>query len=70
MLLISFSDVDISDSSDEKRLPDNHRQHLHQNGTLVIKEVSKEVDEGYYQCTAFGKDDTQSSNGFYLTVKG
>jgi hypothetical protein len=35
--------------SDGILLPDNHRQLLHTNGTLIIRDLSRETDEGKYE---------------------
>ncbi|RWS30283.1 cell adhesion molecule-like protein, partial [Leptotrombidium deliense] len=56
---------------DGKRLPINHKQSINSNnGTLTIKEVSKEIDEGFYSCIASNKEGQQASNGLFLTIKG
>uniref|UniRef100_T1KS24 Down syndrome cell adhesion molecule n=1 Tax=Tetranychus urticae TaxID=32264 RepID=T1KS24_TETUR len=52
-----------------KRLPNNHRQMLDKNGTLVVSDITKESDEGYYSCTASNDEGVSSSNGFHLTIQ-
>lgn len=37
---------------DGKILPENHRQLVFQNGTLIIHEIQKQADEGGYLCVA------------------
>ncbi|XP_074596687.1 cell adhesion molecule Dscam1-like [Brevipalpus obovatus] len=52
-----------------KLLPSNHRQTVHPNGTLIIRDIAKESDEGYYACTAVNGEGLESSNGFHLSIK-
>lgn len=59
-----------SGQKDGKRLPNNHRQMLDKNGTLVVSDITKESDEGYYSCTASNDEGVSSSNGFHLTIQG
>lgn len=54
----------------EKRLPTNHRQTVYPNGTLIIRDITKEGDEGQYSCTAINDEGVQSTNEFYLIVQG
>ncbi|CAG2102462.1 unnamed protein product [Medioppia subpectinata] len=49
-------------------LPDNHRQTLHTNGTLIVRELSRETDGGRYSCFAKYKGDI-SRRDFYITVR-
>ncbi|KAH6936506.1 hypothetical protein HPB50_018450 [Hyalomma asiaticum] len=37
---------------DGRSLPQNHRQHSFPNGTLVVAEVQRSVDSGWYACVA------------------
>lgn len=52
------------------RLPDNHRQVVHSNGTLVMKEVVRESDEGHYTCTASNKRGASSRSGINIIIRG
>lgn len=36
------------------KLPENHRQHVYQNGTLVIHQMEKANDESDYRCAVYG----------------
>lgn len=56
--------------SDGIRLPDNHRQVVHSNGTLVMKEVVRESDEGHYTCTASNKRGASSRSGINIIIRG
>ncbi|CAG2161346.1 unnamed protein product [Oppiella nova] len=49
-------------------LPDNHRQTLHTNGTLIVRELSRETDGGRYSCFAKYKGDI-AKRDFYITVR-
>ncbi|XP_054161030.1 cell adhesion molecule DSCAM-like, partial [Oppia nitens] len=49
-------------------LPDNHRQTLHSNGTLIVRELSRETDAGRYSCMAKYKGDV-SKRDFFVTVR-
>ena len=57
--------------ADGVRLPANHRQSVHSsNGTLVIKEVSRESDEGQYTCSASNRRGIGSKSGINLIMQG
>ncbi|XP_015789143.1 Down syndrome cell adhesion molecule-like protein Dscam2 isoform X2 [Tetranychus urticae] len=51
------------------RLPDNHRQKVHDNGSLEIHQVESSVDEGFYACLARNKQNQQSESSLYISVK-
>ncbi|XP_055948883.1 cell adhesion molecule Dscam2-like isoform X4 [Argiope bruennichi] len=58
----------ISWSRDSRVLPQNHRQQVFPNGTLIIREVNKKADEGKYTCTAENKDGDRSQKDVYVQV--
>ncbi|XP_018916617.2 cell adhesion molecule Dscam2 isoform X1 [Bemisia tabaci] len=51
-----------------KKLPLNRRQHVFSNGTLMIKNVQREADKGFYSCTAENKQGRSSSESLYMNV--
>lgn len=56
--------------TDGVRLPDNHRQIVDPNGTLVIREAMRGSDEGYYACMASNKEGVSSKSGLHIIVQG
>lgn len=57
--------------TDGIRLPENHRQVVHPtNGTLVIREISRDSDEGQYTCTAANRLGMTSKSGLHIIVQG
>ena len=62
-----------NDKSDKQRLPFNHRQKVYPNGTLLLVEVDRILDEGSYTCVALapgsnGKNGIASST-LHLSVQ-
>ena len=62
-----------NDKSDKQRLPFNHRQKVYPNGTLLLAEVDRILDEGSYTCVALapgsnGKNGIASST-LHLSVQ-
>lgn len=51
-------------------MPDNHRQKVHDNGSLEIHQVESSVDEGFYTCLARNKQNQQSESSLYISIKG
>lgn len=47
------------------KLPENHRQHVYQNGTLIIHQMEKVNDEDEYKCVVYG---ASSVNNHYETI--
>ena len=47
------------------KLPENHRQHVYSNGTLVIHQMEKANDEDEYRCVVYG---ASSVTSHYETV--
>lgn len=56
--------------ADGVRLPDNHRQIVEPNGTLIIREAIRGRDEGYYACSATNKEGLASKSGLHVIVQG
>ena len=46
-------------------MPENHRQHVYQNGTLVIHQMEKANDEDEYRCVVYG---ASSVKNHYETI--
>ncbi|KAG8187488.1 hypothetical protein JTE90_027213 [Oedothorax gibbosus] len=59
----------ISWERDGVRLPDNHRQSVYPNGTLVVRQVERTVDEGQYACTLRNKEGESARGSVYITVR-
>ncbi|GIY94051.1 down syndrome cell adhesion molecule-like protein Dscam2 [Caerostris extrusa] len=55
-------------STESRNLPQNHRQQVFPNGTLIVREVNKKADEGKYTCTAENKDGDRSQKDVYVQV--
>ncbi|KAM7292976.1 Down syndrome cell adhesion molecule homolog [Ixodes scapularis] len=51
------------------RLPYNHRQKVHDNGTLEVHHVERATDEGPYSCVAKDREGHSAQNTIYITVK-
>ncbi|CAN7998424.1 unnamed protein product [Ixodes hexagonus] len=51
------------------RLPYNHRQKVHDNGTLEVHHVERATDEGPYSCIAKDREGHSAQNTIYITVK-
>ncbi|XP_053213156.1 cell adhesion molecule DSCAM-like isoform X2 [Panonychus citri] len=64
-----FPIVNIFWEKNGKRLPNNHRQILDKNGTLIVSDITKESDEGYYSCSAVNDEGVSSTNGFHLNIQ-
>ncbi|XP_076322350.1 cell adhesion molecule Dscam1-like isoform X2 [Tachypleus tridentatus] len=54
---------------DSRRLPFNHRQKVHNNGTLQIISLDDKEDEGIYSCVARNNRSQSARADFYATVK-
>ncbi|KAG9509146.1 Down syndrome cell adhesion molecule-like protein Dscam2, partial [Fragariocoptes setiger] len=52
-----------------KRLPTNHRQRVHDNGTLEVEHVEKSFDDGQYTCSVSAPDGQQAHGSTYVTIK-
>ncbi|XP_035221790.1 Down syndrome cell adhesion molecule-like protein Dscam2 [Stegodyphus dumicola] len=59
----------ISWERDGVRLPDNHRQTVYPNGTLLVRQVERTVDEGRYTCTLRNKEGESARGSVYITVR-
>ncbi|XP_071041968.1 cell adhesion molecule Dscam1 isoform X3 [Parasteatoda tepidariorum] len=59
----------ISWERDGVRLPDNHRQTVYPNGTLLVRQVERMVDEGRYTCTLRNKEGESAKGSVYITVR-
>ncbi|XP_071033639.1 cell adhesion molecule Dscam1-like [Parasteatoda tepidariorum] len=59
----------ISWERDGIRLPDNHRQTVYPNGTLLVRQVERMVDEGRYTCTLRNKEGESAKGSVYITVR-
>lgn len=55
---------------DSRLLPQNHRQQVFPNGTLIIREVNKKADEGKYTCMAENKEGDRAHKDVYVQVMG
>ncbi|KAG8198710.1 hypothetical protein JTE90_023480 [Oedothorax gibbosus] len=54
---------------DNRVLPSNQRQHVFQNGTLVISEVQPEVDDGRYSCEVRSQQGSPVSRTFRIAIR-
>ena len=52
------------------KLPNDHRQQVYQNGTLIIKSIDKNVDASIYRCEAETHGFNKPSREFNLRVLG
>ena len=55
---------------DRKTLPVSRLQQVHNNGSLVIKNVQSETDGGPYECTAATRTGEKSSQSVIVNVVG
>ncbi|KAH8024618.1 hypothetical protein HPB51_000017 [Rhipicephalus microplus] len=51
------------------RLPYNHRQKVHDNGSLEVYHMERATDEGPYTCVAKDKDGHTAQSTVYISVK-
>jgi hypothetical protein len=51
------------------RLPYNHRQKVHDNGTLEVYHIERATDEGLYTCIAKNKKGQTSQSSVYVRVQ-
>ncbi|XP_064480697.1 cell adhesion molecule Dscam1-like isoform X2 [Ornithodoros turicata] len=51
------------------KLPYNHRQKVHDNGTLEVHHVERATDEGPYTCVAKDAEGHSAENNVYVNVK-
>ncbi|XP_072011809.1 cell adhesion molecule DSCAML1 isoform X2 [Engystomops pustulosus] len=59
----------ISWYKDSLLLPDNHRQVVFENGTLMLSDVQKGMDEGEYLCSVLIQPQLSISQSVHITVK-
>lgn len=50
------------------KLPQNHRQTVYPNGTLIIQKLEREHDEDQYRCKATNDQGLQSSRNIYIKI--
>ena len=60
----SFSDTD------GRRLPQNHRQKVYSNGSLIIADVQKSSDWGRYECLVFDPEGHSVRKDLVVNVMG
>lgn len=53
---------------DGKELPINERQQVDSNGSLFIKDVTRETDEGTYVCTAVNKQREKAQKELHIRI--
>uniref|UniRef100_T1K8A2 Down syndrome cell adhesion molecule n=1 Tax=Tetranychus urticae TaxID=32264 RepID=T1K8A2_TETUR len=53
---------------DDHELPINDRQRVHKNGSLIIKEARRDLDEGFYSCKASNDQGESDEKRFYIQV--
>ncbi|GBM32865.1 Down syndrome cell adhesion molecule-like protein Dscam2 [Araneus ventricosus] len=53
---------------DGLRLPNNHRQKVFPNGTLIVRNVEKTSDSGPYKCSASNADGITAENSLFIKV--
>ncbi|XP_054724884.1 cell adhesion molecule DSCAML1-like [Uloborus diversus] len=53
---------------DGVKLPFNHRQKVFPNGTLIVRNVEKPFDSGYYKCSASNADGLSAENSLFVSV--
>ncbi|RWS15521.1 Down syndrome cell adhesion molecule-like protein, partial [Dinothrombium tinctorium] len=53
---------------DGRRLPQNHRQKVFANGTLVISEVERSADEGRYECVVTNEEGRIAKRDVFISV--
>ena len=53
---------------ENRTLPQNHRQKVCENGTLVIADVERRTDDGQYTCVVTGEHNVVVSKQLKLTV--
>lgn len=63
----SFSFLSLSLSTGSTRLPNNKRQEVLENGTLVLREIEKVADDGSYSCRG---SDGQELSSMRLIILG
>lgn len=54
--------------SDSHTLPTNHRQKVFSNGTLIIQEVNRMSDAGYYSCIVTNRQGQAAQRAVHLSV--
>ena len=52
------------------RLPTSHRQRVHNNGTLIVAQLTQLSDDGEYSCTAEDRQGHSDSQSLSLKVMG
>ena len=55
-------------NTDGYELPSDGRQKVFANGSLIISSAAKDLDEGYYTCTAFNRKDESDSGSVHIQV--
>jgi hypothetical protein len=51
-----------------KELPLNERHKVYENGTLIIRDMNRELDSGKYLCKAISKSGQQIKQDLYIDV--
>ncbi|GAB6024302.1 hypothetical protein CHUAL_008994 [Chamberlinius hualienensis] len=54
---------------DDVTLPANHRQKIFPNGTLLIHQINRLNDAGYYKCMAINRQGQSDHRSTYLSIK-
>ncbi|XP_022239116.1 Down syndrome cell adhesion molecule-like protein Dscam2 isoform X3 [Limulus polyphemus] len=63
-----FPITKISWKKDNKQLPQNHRQRVFENGTLVVNDVTRKTDQGTYTCIAWNKQGNTATQDVFVEV--
>ncbi|XP_042899058.1 cell adhesion molecule Dscam1 isoform X2 [Parasteatoda tepidariorum] len=53
---------------DGEKLPMNHRQKVEKLGRLVIQDIQRSADEGFYACEAIGSDNKRAGGKMHMSV--
>ena len=56
--------------TDGRRLPQNHRQKVFSNGSLIITEVQRSSDWGRYECLVFNQEGHSVRKDLFVNVMG
>lgn len=66
-----FRDDDDGDGdTDGRRLPQNHRQKVFSNGSLIISDVQRSSDWGRYECVVFNEEGHSARKDLFVNVMG
>ncbi|PSN39680.1 Down syndrome cell adhesion molecule-like protein Dscam2 [Blattella germanica] len=66
--VVGYPISDIRWEKDGRSLPENHRQIVYSNGTLVIREIQKYSDQGGYVCVATSPNGQTAKRKFNVVV--